>query len=282
MTTTPPTYLPLPFKDDMVRAILLGRKTQTRRIIKIPDWVERYHGGATGEAWPDLAWTVTPCLKVRCADDTVQRLRNPWGFSVGGPDELAGTVPDVRLWAREAHAFADKVVWGTDPEDPTTVVYRSDGTCLDWGWGVGGRYIPTVPDVAQVNFEHPSVKWRPGMFLPKWAARLVLRVLYIRAERLHDITEADAASEGVEPNWCGPVGGLGGWSPDEHGYQDYSLPEGWDGEGGVLLTARESFATLWDKINGRKVGFTWKDNPWVWRLAFERDPAPDYDLNVRE
>lgn len=67
---------------------------QFREEVELPHWLWECHGGPDPdkEPWPDDAWGVTPCLKVPCMDETVHRIRNPWGWPSFGTAEIA----DVR------------------------------------------------------------------------------------------------------------------------------------------------------------------------------------------
>lgn len=90
-------------------------------------------------------------------------------------------------------------------------------------------------------------KGRPGMFMPRWASRLQLELTEVRAERLQDISQADAIAEGAPPSHS---------SIDrisrEFGFDDF--PRSW-------------YAQLWDDINGAG---SWAANPWVWVVSFRR------------
>lgn len=81
-------------------------------------------------------------------------------------------------------------------------------------------------------------RWSPSIFMPRWASRLLLDVLGIRVERVQDIDEYDAVSEGVS------IG---------------------EGQNSTIDTFRE----LWDSINAQR-GFGWDKNPWVWVVDFKR------------
>lgn len=94
-----------------------------------------------------------------------------------------------------------------------------------------------------------EVKWTPSIHMPRWASRITLEITEVRVERLQDISEADAKAEGVEP--------LRG------GYWRHYQP-GWTQH---QLSAKGSFATLWDSINGPG---SWDANPWVWVIEFKR------------
>lgn len=85
----------------------------------------------------------------------------------------------------------------------------------------------------------PGARWKPSIFMPRWASRLTLEVTHIRVEQLQDITEADANAEGF---------------PSHLSVQ-------------TLAPARLDFAILWDKLNAKR-GFGWARNPWVWVITF--------------
>jgi hypothetical protein len=132
-----------------------------------------------------------------------------------------------RLWVREA--FANLRVDG--------LVYRAT---------YANQYHPTVP------------KWRPSIHMPRLACRLFLEITQIRAQRVQDITEADAQAEGaVEWFW-----GL----PDEQQrdvFCNASVPLDAERE---LPSPRDCFIMLWDSIN--KARYPWASNPYVWVIEF--------------
>ncbi len=80
------------------------------------------------------------------------------------------------------------------------------------------------------------IVWRPSIHMPRWAARLFLRVTDVRVERLQDISEADAIAEGRSLT-----------RDDPRGY----------------------FPETWDSLNARR-GYGWDANPWLWVISFER------------
>lgn len=154
---------PILFSASMVRAILTGTKTQTRRVVK-PQPVENYsvHGAVRetrGWAWP---MRDGQCLS--CPSDVMLALC-PYGQ------------PGDWLWVRESFSgprYQDKHPprdWHSTDE----IHYWADGcpTCGDW------------------------TRTRPGMFMPRWASRITLEVTGVRVERLQDISEADALAEGI-------------------------------------------------------------------------------------
>jgi hypothetical protein len=107
-------------------------------------------------------------------------------------------------------------------------------------------YRADFPD-SSVAFEG----WTPSIHMPRWASRITLEITGVRVERLQDISEADAAAEGVPP--------VGDLLPD---YSDtYLTPKG------DFATAKVAFQRLWESIYKPE---SWQANPWVWVIEFRR------------
>ena len=206
---------PILFSTEMVKAILEGRKTQTRRIIK-----KQPHGA--GEWVRQLAsWlfpNVNPYIKLKC----------PYGQ------------PGDRLWVRET--------WALNP----------------WSYLGGCKYIyrsdyESFPK-NEIGKSYPDIdKWRPSIFMPREACRILLEVTDVRVERLQDITEEDAKAEGITDIEFYPDEGF----PLSIGHmagQD-------DGKTSLHTTRVKAYAALWESINGEG---SWEKNPWVWVISFER------------
>jgi len=102
-----------------------------------------------------------------------------------------------------------------------------------------------------------KLKWKPSIFMPKNACRLFLEIKDIRVERLNCISEEDAMAEGVDFRFFELF--------QENRFKDY-LDEKDD-----YRTGYSSFQSLWEKINGLD---SWKANPWVWVLEFEKIEKP--------
>jgi hypothetical protein len=146
------------FSGPLVRSILDGRKTVTRRVVRIP---EREGCVRTGNEWSDPGLGDGGYLHVEYRDDAdayVERVRAPW--AVGS-----------RLWVRETWRQAVSLT-PTKLRVGERIVYRADD-------GV------------------PQGVWRPSIFMPRWASRIDLEVTGVRVERLQEITEEDARAEGV-------------------------------------------------------------------------------------
>lgn len=200
---------PILFSGPMVRAILEGKKTQTRRVIHKP---ERLDGlMLKGEA---AQWC-------------------PYGR----PGDL--------LWVREA--------WKVQPTPGCTFgdammgrklsVFYGDETRKDFKGGAvnaSGCHI----DFSALDYSPDRYGiWRPSIYMPRWASRLTLRITDVRVQRVQEITYGDVAAEGVD--WASTRIGSDNGSP-----------------------ARDAFAHLWDKLNGKRA--PWSSNPWVWAISFER------------
>lgn len=106
----------------------------------------------------------------------------------------------------------------------------------------------------------------PSIHMPKRAARIWDEVVSIRVERVHDITEADAILEGVQENICASPAECPSSLCEEQGCigkgEYYRYPVDYDAE--PCYSARESFETLWQSINGAE---SWNLNPWLWVIS---------------
>lgn len=191
MTTTTKER-PILFSGPMVRAILDGRKTQTRRVVK-----------------------PQPCQQMVPVDFTLDQSSRRWSDRQSLWNCPYGR-PGDRLWVREAWA-ADRCYDHLKPcEIPEgSTIHRGEEIVSGWH------------------------KKRPSIHMPRWASRIDLEVTGVRVERLQDISERDAKSEGV---WPLPP------NPPIRGHQ-------------------RAFKALWGHINGSD---SWAKNPWVWVVEFRR------------
>ena len=224
---------PILFSGPMVRAILAGTKTQTRRIVK---W-----GSFTGYVEPPAdRYDVHMVADTNCLGVYAREHGNQCWGTLAAPYR-----PGMHLWVRETHAWADRMEDGFDRDDPCVVAYLADQTaryfCAEYGMAENGTVHSVALNCAGWNWKAPSLRWRPSIHMPRWASRLTLRVTSVRVERLQAITDADALAEGMVA-----------LVPDE--------PQGW--------SPRNTFAGLWDAINGKRAA--WADNPFVWVVGFER------------
>jgi hypothetical protein len=226
---------PILFNAPMVRAILDGTKTQTRRIIKLP---KNLKDGDLSLAFPDKAYGVTPCLHVPMPDSSIQRLRNPWGWPESEP---------IQLWVRETFTIESNRIEYI-PEylppfnDGRPIKYLKDeyGDLTDYLWQqCHYKATDPTPELYYEDKEGPFCRWRSATSMPRWASRIQLEITNVRAERLQDISEKDALKEGVLI------------------YLDTTS---------LFESARCAFHALWESINGLQ---SYLDNPWVWVIEFK-------------
>lgn len=159
---------PILFRPEMVRAILDGRKTQTRRIVKLPDapnhlgeWEATTIGG-DGSRYPDR--TLAPKMTAIWHTRTADCLTCHYGQ------------PGDRLWVKERWRPV-----ATNHKQWTSVLYFADGEQRDCPY-------------FKVNFAKAGA--RPSIHMPRVASRLTLEITEVRVERVQDISEADAQAEG--------------------------------------------------------------------------------------
>lgn len=225
---------PILFSAPMVRAILDGRKTQTRRIIKpfpasglsvqdlLVDSFSPTKFDKHGEAYPG-----PECFGA-------YDVYGEWGAKCphGKPSE--------RLWVRESF----HITKGAQRWKDGTALYRADH-----GFGIGGSYVDCA-------------LWKPSIHMPRAVSRINLEIADVRVERLQDISESDAQAEGVEYE-CGWEEQRGEGYKCGGGFLNYlSEDEAYDFD-----TAKDSFSTLWAKINGQE---SWAASPWVWVIEFKK------------
>jgi hypothetical protein len=207
---------PILFGEPMVRALLDGSKTQTRRVVKPQPYVDPqgnfcWNGSNFGQDFngPHIQAIASPLPSSRTG-----RVLCPYGK------------PGDRLWVREAWRVID-VADCFAPREITAasrIWYEADA--------------PHQPGFG---------KYRPSMFIPRWASRITLEITEVRVERLQDISEADALAEGI-----------------------VQLAEGFglsDGRHFHATDPRQSYLSLWESINGPS---SVEANPWVWVIKFRK------------
>lgn len=171
-------------------------------------------------------------------------------------------MPGDRLWVRETWCPGDWWTSGVAHDPPEDIRYAADNSAISYATGA-----PLPIDTS--GWSDPK-RWRPSIFMPRWASRITLDVVSVRVERLHAITTEEILREGARiPLGEGdvPVVRLTGKYPPTH-YLPCGRGMRWTAE--ELL--RAEFASLWDTINGKRAA--WLSNPWVWRVEFARAEAP--------
>ena len=122
-----------------------------------------------------------------------------------------------------------------------------------FGYSNDGR-LHYAADVCSPKYDNPINGWKPSIFMPKEVCRLFLQVTHVKPELLTSISEEDALKEGVKV-----------LVPGER-YLDYQQPDKY-----FCTTARNSFISLWQKINGMG-----NSNPFVWAYTFKKlDGRPE-------
>lgn len=252
----------------MVRALLAGTKTQTRRVVKPSPDVEGHYKQWTPER----------------RDHWVRM--NPYGQ------------PGDRLWVRETWVeggassssgggeedrYNLHVEYPADGERRTIAVTKKQSDAwLDKAIERQRKYCPAEPQDQEAadywDRFYAREEWitkqykihRPSIFMPRWASRLTLEVVAVRVERVQAISGADALAEGVTlardesgaviHQLTGKVKASDYW-PCKTWAEMCDLP---DCEAQLL---RAEYAALWDSINGPG---SWAANPYVWVVEFKR------------
>lgn len=204
----------------MVQAIQTGNKNQTRRAVKLPKkakWGTEYDGQVIFDDGSSFG-----------QDIEVDELKCPYG-----------QVGDF-LWVRETWATKIKAVGNTPHE---TVVYRATEPNAVQCYDCNGNELP--------------VKWKPSIFMPRWASRILLEITNVRVERLHSISKEDAIAEGIKQIKinCSRDG-------EKIAYKAYD----WLNENITKNNPIDSYFSLWESINGRE---SLESNPWVWVITFK-------------
>lgn len=241
-TRKTPTERPIIFSSAMVVAILEGRKSQTRRAVKIT------------HRSPGLAACLEPPHGMAPRPQVAMELC-PFGQ------------PGDRLWLRENG-------WEL-PECSARDMREGADTWKRYYYDADG-----LGDADHKQFTAWGFKRRPNIYMPRWASRITLEIEDVRAERLQDISEADANAEGLLTQeggdgargsghkWRG-IGyhgaGYGRWGETFHTPRD-------DGRCkcrvGGPTPAQCAYRELWDSINAKRA--PWVSNPWVWCVSFRR------------
>ena len=225
---------PITFTTDMVKAILDGRKTQTRRIIKeAPEAATALRLNSIGRYLESYLSELREWVPVVGPHGCETMVRCPKG------------IPGDHLWVKETYGFGWQSGHGWYSAIPVTgkekqpekIFYKADPKWDKWDENKG------------------QLQWRNVRFMPRFASRLTLEITNVRVERLQQISEADAIAEGVRQLRDGSGTFAGREGPGK-------LVTPW-------LTAKEAFADGWDAINARR-GFAWSSDVWVWVIEFKK------------
>ncbi|HBM9969065.1 hypothetical protein ACJBF7_22175 [Enterobacter sp. 04-C-01-SI_S15] len=220
------------FNGEMVRAILGGQKTQTRRIVNwrgLSEGLNLNFSGLRVCEYPK-GWVI----------ESESRSSTEWRCQ---PTPCPfGAVGD-RIWVRETFQgpLFDLEQMEAYQEDsskfhkPEFCVYKADGK--------------PAPEYFDAD-DNLHCGWRPSIHMPRWASRITLEITGVRVERLNDISEEDARAEGIIDGGCLNCG-----EPEPCNCSN-PAPD-----------ATDAFAYLWQSIYGQE---NWNANPWVWVIEFKR------------
>lgn len=189
---------PILFSGPMVRAILEGRKSQTRRVVK----PQPNRGSRLTRMQSGYSDGHTRAVFSQEDEPNAYGIKFPYGQ------------PRDRLWVKETFSTPF-------PADVSSKQFT-------------GFYRATDPD--------RKVKWKPSIFMPRWASRITLEITGVHVEQLNKISDFDAFQEGVK---------------DEPGTIT----------GPYCRSFVQGFKGIWNSINGPG---SWDQNPWVWVVEFRR------------
>lgn len=226
---------PILFSGPMVRALLDGSKTQTRRICK----QQPYSNGFMFDG-----------CEILCHNDYLPPSAMLMDYRDGGETYTTSNMegwdfccpygqPGDRLWVRETYRLRRESLNGA-PMDGVAPNLFCDST----RWFEADGAAPEL-----------FGKLRPSIHMPRWASRILLEIVSVRVERLQDISQDDARAEGIMDGGCVNCG-----KPERSCNCDFPMPD-----------YRDSFFHLWGQINGPD---SWVANPWVWVVEFKRIAAP--------
>lgn len=223
---------PIIFSAPMVRALLDGSKSQTRRVVK---------------PLPIILNRETNSLEVDDRNIANGRFAKQVACPYGQPGD--------RLWVRETFQYRGASYDGHGIEDSEWFrCYGVDGAADNWdpdyphGWYPTHHMNVKKLDAAGEQEDEGVTGWVtrriPSIHMPRWASRITLEVTAVRVERLQDISEADAMAEGI----------------DKESLASYK-------RAGVDRPAGFAYREIWESINGP---YSWDATPWVWVIEFRR------------
>lgn len=255
MTETAVKEWPMLFSSEMTRALLAGRKSQTRRVVSSSNSTVLGYSGRT--LWDHLLW-----------DRGVHIDKGPDPFGYPGYQYL-----HVAAWNpkdgeaptddRELMSYRVRPKWDVGDhiwvrESVRQLGHERTGRNGQYRWPKfddpekGKRWFDQncfyLADYTGEYDDEPQGTLNK-LFMPRWASRITLEIVGVRVERAHSITDADVRAEGVDPadidkwrKWLDPR--------DVHAH---------------------AFGELWDRINGKK--HPWSSNPWCWIISFQPVPT---------
>lgn len=244
-----PRELPILFSGEMVRAILDGRKTQSRRVVTSHTSTMgsgRFEWLDLNEAVPQLLWGDMPGFKTPTSLAPPEHCPECWA-RVYPRWEVGDRLYVRETWRPVRHQGGTGMYSGTVSEQIEYQAHEGHLLHCKVTRACSGLSYVGEPDNYGRTFhgakwwhDRDRGRWRPSIHMPKWASRIWLEVTDVRVERVQEIKNADYLSEGVQP------------------HPPYGSPASY----------RTQFRELWDSINAKRA--PWAENPWVWVVSFRR------------
>jgi len=222
---------PILFNGEMVKAILEGRKTMTRRVIKF-DKLSKIKKGRLFYSSTFKSWVIENKSWTKEAD--IEMVKCPYG-EVGD-----------RLWVRETFVNGYEYDEDGNMTKKELLLFKADNPDMQWH--------------DEDGYMVDSITWKPSIHMPRKLSRINLEITNVRVERVQDITDEAAVKEGITE--C-PIPATGD-HPEMIGYM--AGPD--DGRTGLTKYPIEAFEVLWDSINEKR-GYGWSKNPFCWVLEFK-------------
>lgn len=232
---------PIIFNEEMVRAILEGRKTQTRRPINPQP--KPYHDNSI--MWAGKS-PMTFYESLSCELPILWQ-RGSTNSSIAERTCPFGKVGDL-LWVKETTIIAPKRF--NDGAGSNAVDKDGEKRLV--------QYVATDTDTEASGWY--GLKKTPSIHMPQWASRITLEITNIRVETVQDISEDDALKEGIE-FWEDRY-----FDDAQDYYKDYlTMPHEEFNPRPHFTCPIRSFESLWDSIY-----HNWHKNPWVWMIEFKK------------
>lgn len=232
---------PILFNTEMVRAILDGRKTCTRRIVK-PQQLVGLLPDKCKNGVPEFLKEKKFMFKPYCNMTDIELINTAYK----APYQTGDILYVRETWEHFECCCCEGDEHGNCYREPQQSVLNKSCGC----------YMYRATDEI-----YGDAKWHPSIHMPKEAARIWLKVTDVRVERLQEITEEEAGAEGAVDN--------------------RGFIHSYDNEYTHIHTAREDFAEIWNNTVKKSDfdRYGWDANPWVWVIEFERCDKPESEEN---
>lgn len=246
---------PILFSGPMVEAILAGTKTQTRRVLRLPKWA--LGDASTAELeFDDDGTPLVICAATGCFASL------PLPYAVNDTLWVKETWADVNLEGAPGIAYRASGDTADLMADESFLCRDGSFNYEDARLSFGKRGLRFCVWSGDLH-SGADGSWRSSLHMPRWAARILLRVTNLRVERVRDISEADAQAEGFRLT-------AQEIASNEALMKREPLPhiKAIGGDAKYPLTGATKFHLYWEQLNGPR-GFGREFNPWVIAVTFE-------------